>query len=161
VASAVLAGSPPKFKWNPKIPHVNYHPHPYYNHYPHLYHHPIVVGPRFVPYAVAAPVYVAPDASNPAPTADIRLINPAKNGVTLRFRLDGGAVQTLPAGTSMALTQASVLSFNRGGDAGWGRYELTDGTYRFASANGAWDLIHDEGPSGELVSDGSNPVPAN
>ena len=119
------------------------------------------MGPRVVPYAVATPVYVAPDASNPAPTADIRLLNPAKNGVTLRFRLDGGAVQTLPAGTSIVLTQPSVLSSSRGEAAGWASHQLTDGTYRFTSANGAWDLTHDEGPSGELASDGSNPVPAN
>jgi hypothetical protein len=148
---AALAGPPPK---------------PYYKypHYEHWHQPPVFYGPRVavVRYPVANVVYDAPDASNPAPLADIRLINPARNGVALRFRLDSGDIQTLPAGTSVALTQAAVISFNRGGVAGWAHYQLTDGAYHFAAANGAWDLVHETSQTvGMVTADSSNPVPGN
>ena len=140
-------------------------PHPYYGpHYgPHYYPHyapgwyvrPTVV----VGYPVTTTAYYAPDVSNPAPLADIRLVNPAKNRVALKFRLDG-ATQTLPAGAAIAIPQAAVISFDRGGAAGWARYQLTDGLYRFTANGGAWDLVHETSPTAGLVADGSNPPPS-
>jgi len=142
-------------------PHPYPHPH-YYPHYDHwhytagLYVRPTVV----LSYPVTTTAYYAPDVSNPAPLADIRLVNPAKNRVALRFRLDRGETQTLPAGAAIAIPQAAVISFDRGGAAGWANYRLTDGLYRFAANNGAWGLVHGTSPAAGLVAHASNPAPS-
>jgi len=99
---------------------------------------------------------------NPVP-AEIQLINPATNQVTLKYVLNGGPVQVLPAGCSVAIHRESVVGFDRGGAMGWGRYALTDGIYTFVPASGVWTLVHE---TAETVADGTiitaaNPIPAN
>ena len=80
--------------------------------------------------------------------------------MALRFRLDGGQIQTLPAGAAIAVPQAAVISFDRGGAAGWARYQLIDGLYRFAANNWAWGLVHGTSPAAGLVAHASNPAPS-
>jgi len=108
--------------------------------WPHYYH-----GPMVVYYPV-----------NPVP-AEIQLTNPATNQVALRYVLNGGPVQLLPAGTSVMIHRESVVGFDRGGASGWGRYSLTCGAYKFVPANGVWTLVC-ESPESTAVA-AANPVP--
>ena len=120
--------------------------------WPHYYHGPAVL---INPVAVYYPV-------NPVP-AEIQLINPATNQVSLKYTLNGGPVQLLPAGCSVAIHQESVIGFDRGGAAGWGRYSLTGGVYKFIPANGAWTLVREtpESVASNAIAAAANPVPAN
>ena len=123
--------------------------------WPHYYHGPaVVINPVGVYYPVN-PV-------NPVP-AEIRLVNPATNQVALKYILNGGPVQLLPAGSSVAIFRQSIVEFDRGGAAGWGRYGLTGGVYKFIPANGVWTLVQE---TAESVAENptvaaANPVPAN
>ena len=153
----MLAAAPPHP--HPPIPHVPYVPSGlYYGHY----HHPVY--PPVVVYRQPSPivVYSTPLASNPAPAASIRLLNPVENRVTLRYTLNGGAVQSLPAGYSADIDQESVIEFDRGGLSGRASFTLRDGTYKFVSAGGLWKLVRAMGTSeyNPPVSDvAANPVP--
>ncbi len=116
--------------------------------WPHFYHGPAVI---INPVTVVAPV-------TPVPAA-IQLINPATNQVALPYAVNGGPVQSLPAGYSVTLHQESVVTFDRGGSAGWGRCGLTSGVYKFIPANGAWTIVSDATPSPVVAT--ATPVPAN
>ncbi|MGA2031593.1 MAG: hypothetical protein ABSG68_05015 [Thermoguttaceae bacterium] len=143
------------------------HPYPW----PHYYHGPaVVINPVGVTYAgpayystYAAPAYYSASPVNPAPAAEIRLINPATNQVALKYILNGGAVRLLPAGYSVAIYQESVVEFDRGGGAGWGRFGLAGGVYKFVPANGAWTLVREtaESVDGNTIATAANPVPLN
>ena len=117
--------------------------------WPHHYYHGLAV--------IINPVVV-----NPA-LAEIQLINPATNQVALRYILDGGPVQSLPAGASVTIHHASVIDFDRGGAAGWGRYGLTCGVYQFVPDNGAWNLVREttESVTQSTMIAAANPAPAN
>jgi hypothetical protein len=149
---------PQHWPHHPKFPG----PHPWPGRWPHP--RPIVTpvyGPVIVP---VAPAPAEPDMANPAPPADIQLVNPADNGVTLKYRLDDGELQSLPPGTSVSINQATVISFDRGGAAGQARYSLTGGTYRFVPSGGKWDLLQDPGDDAQAglgPSADANPLPAN
>jgi hypothetical protein len=112
----------------------------------------------------ASTSYYEPDATNPVPEAYIRLVNSQKNRVTLKFRLNDGELQSLPAGYSVEIRQAAVISFDRGGAAGRTRYSLTDGTFKFVASGGMWDLVReslqDEETSLTSYED-ANPLPGN
>jgi hypothetical protein len=116
--------------------------------WPHYHHGPVVYVNPMAVYAV-----------NPVP-AEIQLVNPATNQVALKYTLNGGPVQLLPAGTSVALHQESVVGFDRGGASGWGRFGLTAGVYEFVPANGAWTLVRDTTNSVATL-DAANPIPGN
>jgi hypothetical protein len=79
--------------------------------------------------------------TNLAPATEILLVNPAANQVTMKYTLNGGPVQLLPPGSTVAIHRESVISFDRGGTIGWGRYSLTCGVYKFIPANGVWTLV--------------------
>lgn len=118
------------------------HPHHWPPHHPHhprpiITYRPIIVE--------SAPQYYE-DAANPVPAADIQLVNPAENRWPLNYRLDDGEVQSLSAGYSVNITRVTVITFDRGGGAGWARYQLTDGIYKFVASGGAWDLVHQPFP---------------
>jgi len=141
-------------KWPPPPPGPHYGPH---------------YGPWYPPVIIQHPPYVVntvycQDASNPAPEADIQLINPAKNQITLKYTLNGGTVQLLQAGYSVHINQVSVVEFDRGGGAGRIRYNLTDGTYKFQPTNGGyWGLFRESGTNAmaEATADlASNPLPS-
>ena len=119
--------------------------------WPHYYHGPAVI---------VNPLVVSP--VNPVP-AEVQLINPATNQVALKYTLNGGPVQLLPAGSSVAIHQESVVAFDRGGAAGWNRYSLTGGVYEFIPANGAWTLVREtpESVADATIVAAANPVPAN
>jgi hypothetical protein len=152
VASAAQAGPPPQKKWIPGYPTpggMNHH------------HHP----PKPHPVIYPGPVYVVDnsDDSNPVPVADIQLLNPAENRVTLKYSLDGGQVRSLPAGTSVRINRAVVVSFDRGGGAGRARFSLTDGVYKFAPASGTWTLVRqtvENDAAAEVADADTNPAPA-
>jgi hypothetical protein len=137
--------------WPGPGPHPGPHPGPWYP--PVVIHHPR-------PYIIAS---YCEDASNPAPAADIQLVNPAKNQVTLKYTLNGGAVQLLQAGYSAQINQVSVIEFDRGGGAGRARYSMTDGTYTFKPTNGGyWGLFRESAAnvSPETTADlAANPLP--
>ncbi len=63
--------------------------------------------------------------------------------MTLKHRLNDGIVRSLPAGYSIAIHQQAVVSFDRGGAAGWARYSMTDGTYKFVPIDGLWNMVHE------------------
>jgi hypothetical protein len=95
--------------------------------------------------ARVTPIGSAPSAvaSNPLPTAEITLRNPNENGVTLKFSLSGVSY-SLPPGYTQKIHQVCVIKFDRGGSAGTARYTLSEGTYKFQAARGAWDLFKDK-----------------
>jgi hypothetical protein len=119
----------------------------------------VIYHPR--PYIVGASY--CEDVSNPVPAAYIQLVNPAKNQVTLKYTLNGGAVQLLQAGESAQINQASVIEFDRGGGAGRTRYSLTDGTYKFQPTSGGyWGIFResDTNTVAESTADlAANPLP--
>ena len=123
------------------------HPWPH----PHYYHGPAVV---VRPVGVYYPV-------NLAPAADIRLVNPATNQVALKYTLNGGPVQVLPAGCSVAIYRESVVGFDRGGAVGWSRYSLTGGVYTFFPAGGVWTLVRGtvESVADDAIITAANPTP--
>jgi hypothetical protein len=154
----MLAAAPPHP--HPPIPHV---PSAYYGYHHHPGYYPGWTPPVVI-YRQPTPivVYSTPLASNPAPAASIRLLNPAENRVTLRYTLNGGAVQSLPAGYSADIDQESVIEFDRGGLSGRASFTLRDGTYKFVSAGGLWKLVRAVGTneSNPPVSDvAANPIP--
>jgi hypothetical protein len=105
-------------------------------------------------------------ASNPIPVvaADIQLINPASNRVTLTYTLDNGGGQTLAAGYSAQINQLAVIEFDRGGGIGRARYSLTDGAYKFVASNGSWDLVRQTAQSvqtAQVATTATNPIPGN
>jgi hypothetical protein len=108
--------------------------------WPHYYHGPIVVNPivRYV--------------ANPVP-ADIQLANP--NQVDLKYTLNGGPVQVLPAGGAIAIHENVIIAFDRGGAQGWMRNTLTSGAYQFVPANGAWAIVR-QVPDSSVA---TNPLP--
>jgi len=127
--------------------------HPWFHHPYHYYHGPVVViHPVGVYYA-----------TNLAPATEILLVNPAANQVTMKYTLNGGAVRLLPSGSAVAIHRESVVSFDRGGTIGWGRYSLTCGVYKFVPANGAWTLVRETDGSiaDNTITAAANPAPAN
>jgi hypothetical protein len=71
----------------------------------------------------------------------IKIVNPAKNGVTLTYMLDGNAF-TIQPGYSQDLQedQASVIQFSRGANLGQARYGLQSGVYTFTRTDHGWEL---------------------
>jgi hypothetical protein len=163
----VVQAAPPPHPWIPGYPTPSWLHGPHYG--PHYGPHP---GPWIPPVVIYRPrPYIVErvgtsyclDDSNPTPTADIRLVNPAENRVTLKYTLNGGEVQMLQAGYSAQLNQAAVIEYDRGGNAGRTRYSLTDGTYNFKPTNGGyWGLFHEDATSNVAENLGdvaANPLP--
>jgi hypothetical protein len=91
------------------------------------------------------------------------VVNPAENRATLKYTLNGGTVQSLQAGYSVQINQASVIEFDRGGGMGRTRYSLTDGTYKFKPTNGGyWGLFQESATNSEAEATAdlaANPLP--
>ena len=120
----------------------------------------VIVDPYVQPAAYAPVADPSDNASNPV-AASITLINPANNGVALKYRLDNGDVQSLSAGFQVQINQACLITFNRGGAAGQAQYTLTDGTYTFQPNSGFWELFKlPENVAQSVATDDSNPPPA-
>jgi hypothetical protein len=77
----------------------------------------------------------------------IKIVNPAKNGVTLSYTLDGNAF-TIPPGYSQDLREdrAWVIQFSRGTNLDQARYGLQSGVYKFARTDHGWELYRSEFP---------------
>jgi hypothetical protein len=77
----------------------------------------------------------------------IKIVNPAKNGVTLNYMLNGSAY-TIPPGYSQDLREdrAWVIQFSRGENLDQARYGLQSGVYTFARADHGWELFRSELP---------------
>ena len=163
---ASLAQAQPPHPW----PHPGPHPGPFPG--PHPWHpvpyiHPwappvVIYHPRpYIVERVCTPY--CEDVSNPAPAADIRLVNPAENRVTLKYTLNGGDVQSIEAGSSVQINQPAVIAYDRGANLGRTRLSLTDGTYTFKPTNGGyWRLFRETEISNAnpVVGDlATNPLP--
>lgn len=111
--------------------------------------------PHYGPVVFVNPVTTVCYPANLVP-AEIQLVNP--NQVALKYTLNGGPVQLLPAGSTVAISQESVIGFDRGGAAGWNRNSLTSGVYKFIPANGTWALVREVPESTAIAA--ANPVPA-
>ena len=77
----------------------------------------------------------------------IKIANPAKNGVTLSYVLDGNEF-TIPPGYSQVLQEdrAWVIQFSRGANLEEARYGLHSGVYRFTHTDHGWELYHSDFP---------------
>ena len=85
-----------------------------------------------------------------------QIVNPADNGVTLSFVIDGRAYSVAPGKQEDVLGGPDrVISFDRGGSRGSARYALRAGTYTFTPTDNGWELYHSEPRQGEEI-----PAPA-
>ncbi len=77
----------------------------------------------------------------------IKIVNPAKNGVTLNYMLNGSAF-TIPPGYSQDLREdrAWVIQFSRGTNLDQARYGLQPGVYKFGRTDNGWELYRSELP---------------
>lgn len=100
---------------------------------------------------------VMPPANPTSASEAAKVVNPATNGVTLSFVVDG-QVYTVAPGESRELVGGPdrVITFDRGSSQGSGRYALRAGTYTFTATDKGWELYHTqpESQQGEVV-----PVP--
>jgi hypothetical protein len=78
----------------------------------------------------------------------IKIVNPASNGVTLNYMLDGNAF-TIPPGYSQDLREdrARVIQFSRGANLGQAQYGLQSGVYTFALTDHGWELYRSDFPT--------------
>jgi hypothetical protein len=128
---------------------------------PHHHPHSVVVVrpyPVIRPYPIVSPivrpappvvvyrqpvVVSSPLPDNPAPLPVVVTIeNPASNGATLSFRVQGATYQlTAGASQTLELSGPRTIEFNRGGGFGIGRLILRDGLcYVFTSTERGWAL---------------------
>src|SRR5208337_1763956 len=81
--------------------------------------------------------------ANPAPatTETVRIVNPADTEATLAFSV-AGQTYSLAAGKVQELSVApnTVIEFDRGNNAGSGRYTLSEGNYVFGATPSGWEL---------------------
>jgi hypothetical protein len=79
--------------------------------------------------------------------APIKIVNPAKNTVTLNYLLNG-ATYSIPPGYSQDLSEdrAWVIQFSRGADMDQAKYGLQSGVYTFANTNHGWELFRSDFP---------------
>jgi hypothetical protein len=77
----------------------------------------------------------------------IKIVNPAKNGATLNYTLDGNAF-TIPPGYSQELREdrAWVIEFSRGTNLDQTRYGLQSGVYTFARTDHGLELYRGDFP---------------
>jgi hypothetical protein len=77
----------------------------------------------------------------------IKIVNPAKNGVTLNYTLNG-ALFNIPPGYSQDLREdrAWVIQFNRGQSLDQARYGLNSGVYTFGRTDHGWELYRSDLP---------------
>lgn len=77
----------------------------------------------------------------------IKIVNPARNGVTMNYTLDGNAF-TMPPGYSQDLQEdrAWVIQFSRGANLDQTRYGLQSGVYTFTRTDYGWELYRSEFP---------------
>ena len=75
----------------------------------------------------------------------IKIVNPAKSGVTLSYLLDGNDF-TIPPGYSQELREdrAWVIEFSRGANLDQARYGLQSGVYTFTRTDHGWELYRSD-----------------
>ena len=92
---------------------------------------------RDTPYVADRPIY-----ENPLPSGQpIKIMNPAANGVTLSYTLNG-TQYTIPPGYSQELVKDRdwAIGFSRGGHFGEAQYGLEPGVYSFSASDHGWEL---------------------
>lgn len=99
-------------------------------------------------YAVQRPILASPLPDANFSGGPIKITNPAANGVTLTYSLDG-IVYTIPAGYSQDLLEdrAWVIQFSRGENLEQAQYGLQSGRYTFTSTDNGWELYRSELPT--------------
>jgi hypothetical protein len=77
----------------------------------------------------------------------IKIVNPAKNGVTLSYLLNG-VTYTIPPGYSQDLRadREWVIQFSRCASLDQTQYGLQSGLYRFTNTDHGWDLYRSDFP---------------
>ena len=77
----------------------------------------------------------------------IKIVNPAKTGVTLSYSLNG-ATYSIPPGYSQDLREdrAWTIQFSRGPNMDQAEYGLQPGVYTFARTDHGWELYHGDFP---------------
>jgi hypothetical protein len=75
----------------------------------------------------------------------IKIVNPAKNGVTLNYTLNGSLFNIQPGySQDLQADRAWVIQFSRGENLDQARYGLQPGVYTFARTDRGWELFHSE-----------------
>ena len=99
-------------------------------------------------YAAQRPILASPLPDAHFSGGPIKITNPAANGVTLTYLLDG-AVYTIPPGYSQDLLEdrAWVIQFSRGANLEEAQYGLQSGRYTFTSTENGWELYRSELPT--------------
>ena len=94
-----------------------------------------------VPYVVQRPIFENPTFSG----LPIKITNPAANGVTLSYTLDGVAY-TIAPGYSQDFREDRgwVVQFSRGASLDQAEYGLQSGLYTFTSTDHGWELYRSE-----------------
>jgi hypothetical protein len=92
----------------------------------------------------------------------IRITNPATNGVTLSYMLNGVTYSIAPGySQDLTLDRSWVVNFSRGGNFGEARYGLEPGLYSFAPTDHGWELFHGAIAQPGVVRTPSNTLPMN
>lgn len=92
--------------------------------------------------ATNAPPAYQPSSYATAPAAiaaQIKISNPASNGLSLKYHLNG-QLWEIPAGYEQKLERQYVIEFSRGTGFGNAKYQLTSGTYTFQPTERGWEL---------------------
>lgn len=115
-------------------------------------------GYRYAPYVVQRPIL-----ENPLPPANfsgglIKISNPATNGVTLSYTLNG-IPYTMHPGFDQEFSEDRLwtIEFSRGTNLGLARYRIESGRYGFASTDHGWELYRGPLEESPALSAPTNP----
>jgi hypothetical protein len=157
-----------------------HHHHHGWHHYDHCWHDPFWCGPHFDYVYVAPPPviqreirYVQPvervvetrvEAPRVKTTAastassNLQIWNACGRRVPVGFLADGQSI-SLSDGQSHTFYGAGerTIEFDRGGDYGTARVELTGGQYEFVVTSRGWDLVQREGAAGNVAQKATAP----
>jgi hypothetical protein len=93
--------------------------------------------------AASSPRLPSPPTRQAVASSPVVIRNTAGRGASVSFLLDDRS-EELRDGQSRAFTGSThVIEFDRGGDLGTARYELTTGVYAFTVTEQGWELVRD------------------
>lgn len=103
--------------------------------------------------ASTTPRLPAPPTRSTAFGSPVVIRNSCGKGVPVAFLVDDRS-EELGDGQSRTFSGSShVVEFDRGGDLGTARYELTAGVYAFAVTDRGWELVRETNPSSARTAD--------
>jgi hypothetical protein len=76
----------------------------------------------------------------------VTINNPGTSGISIAYTLDGRSEVELAPGRSQSLKEKAsyVIEFDRGGNFGSRKYELSEGNYNFEVTSQGWELVRAE-----------------